>query len=131
MRYSGRAVSLSTQQFLTGDMYGEPALLAGELPIPKPSTVLEESGRRMIGGCKKLTASTWRHVFSITSRVAALSTPSLISHSSTHWPRGSMPFAHSVVWRSTLGLPEPHCRYGFFKGGRGCRWFEHCTVAKS
>jgi len=31
-------VTLSTQQFLTGDMNGKPAILAGELRIPKPGT---------------------------------------------------------------------------------------------
>jgi hypothetical protein len=31
-------VTLSTQQFLTGDKNGKPAVLAGELRIPKPGT---------------------------------------------------------------------------------------------
>src|SRR6202023_1351494 len=31
-------VTLSTQQFLTGDKNGKPAMLAGELRIPKPGS---------------------------------------------------------------------------------------------
>ena len=31
-------ITLSTQQFLTGDKNGKPAVLAGELRIPKPGT---------------------------------------------------------------------------------------------
>src|SRR5260370_14227560 len=41
MRFEMRpveSITLTTQQFLTGDKNGKPAMLAGELRIPKPGT---------------------------------------------------------------------------------------------
>jgi hypothetical protein len=57
-----QTVTLKTQQFLTGDLNGKPAVIAGELRIPNQalkssprscsSTAQEGSAQRWIDGCR-------------------------------------------------------------------------------